>query len=92
MVGSPGVRERVGDIEGCGVLIAEQSTTISIEQKTASRNPRSTVGTITETADWIIDLGPDGGHAGGRVVAAGSPEQVAKVKSSYTGRFLRECL
>lgn len=47
---------------------------------------------VIKTADWIIDLGPDGGHAGGRVVAQGSPEKIAKSKSSYTGRFLREVL
>ena len=47
---------------------------------------------VIKTADWIIDLGPEGGHAGGRVVAQGSPEKVANKKSSYTGRFLREIL
>ncbi len=47
---------------------------------------------VIKTADWIVDLGPEGGHAGGRVVARGSPEKVAKTKRSYTGRFLREML
>jgi excinuclease ABC subunit A len=47
---------------------------------------------VIKTADWIIDLGPEGGHAGGRVVAQGSPEKVANNKSSYTGRFLRDIL
>jgi len=47
---------------------------------------------VIKTADWIIDLGPEGGHAGGRVVAQGSPEKVANKKSSYTGRFLRDIL
>src|SRR3989475_8597201 len=47
---------------------------------------------VVKTADWVIDLGPDGGDAGGTVVAAGSPEQVARGKASYTGQFLRKVL
>ena len=43
-------------------------------------------------ADWVVDLGPEGGAAGGHVVAEGTPEQVAKVRSSHTGRFLRKLL
>ena len=43
---------------------------------------------VIKTADWIIDLGPEGGEAGGTVVVAGTPEQVAKTPRSYTGRFL----
>lgn len=47
---------------------------------------------VIKTADWIIDLGPEGGSRGGEVVAAGSPEAVAGVKKSYTGQFLKEVL
>jgi excinuclease ABC subunit A len=47
---------------------------------------------VIKTADWIIDIGPEGGDRGGRVVAAGTPEQVCKVKASHTGRFLKEKL
>ncbi|MBR2343292.1 MAG: excinuclease ABC subunit UvrA [Clostridia bacterium] len=47
---------------------------------------------LIKTADYIIDLGPEGGDGGGRVVAAGTPEEVAAVSGSYTGRFLREKL
>ena len=47
---------------------------------------------VIKTADWIIDLGPEGGDRGGEVVACGTPEQVAKVTSSYTGQFLRKML
>jgi excinuclease ABC subunit A len=43
---------------------------------------------VIETADWVIDLGPEGGDGGGTVVAAGTPEQVARVKASYTGQYL----
>jgi excinuclease ABC subunit A len=45
---------------------------------------------VIKTADRIIDLGPEGGDAGGRLVAAGTPEDVAAVAESYTGQFLRE--
>ena len=47
---------------------------------------------VIKTADYIIDLGPEGGDAGGTVVACGTPEQVAKVPESYTGQFLKEIL
>ncbi|HWP95059.1 MAG TPA: excinuclease ABC subunit UvrA [Gammaproteobacteria bacterium] len=47
---------------------------------------------VIKTADWIIDLGPEGGDGGGTVVAAGTPEQIAAHPASYTGRFLREHL
>jgi len=47
---------------------------------------------VIKAADWVIDLGPEGGAAGGRLVAEGSPEQVAQVAGSYTGWFLRELL
>jgi excinuclease ABC subunit A len=43
---------------------------------------------VIRNADWIIDLGPEGGEEGGRIVAQGTPEQVAKVKKSYTGQAL----
>jgi excinuclease ABC subunit A len=47
---------------------------------------------VIKTADWIIDLGPEGGDGGGEIVAAGTPEQVAKEKRSYTGAFLKPVL
>jgi excinuclease ABC subunit A len=47
---------------------------------------------VIKTADWVIDLGPEGGDGGGRIVAEGTPEQVAAVKESYTGRFLAPLL
>jgi excinuclease ABC subunit A len=47
---------------------------------------------VIKTADWIIDLGPEGGSGGGTVVAAGTPEHVATVEASHTGRFLRDML
>jgi excinuclease ABC subunit A len=47
---------------------------------------------VIKTADWLIDLGPEGGSGGGEIVAVGTPEDVVKVKASYTGRFLKERL
>jgi excinuclease ABC subunit A len=47
---------------------------------------------VIKCADWVIDLGPEGGSGGGTLVAEGTPEAVAKVKSSYTGKFLAEAL
>ena len=47
---------------------------------------------VIKCADWVIDMGPEGGEGGGRVVAEGTPEQVAKVRGSHTGSFLREML
>ena len=45
---------------------------------------------IIKVADWIVDLGPEGGHRGGEILAEGTPEQVMKVKGSYTGKYLKE--
>jgi excinuclease ABC subunit A len=47
---------------------------------------------VIKTADWIIDLGPEGGDKGGQIVATGTPEQIAKQTTSYTGRFLQKVL
>jgi excinuclease ABC subunit A len=47
---------------------------------------------VIKAADWVIDLGPEGGAEGGRIVATGTPEDVAKISESYTGKFLREVL
>ena len=47
---------------------------------------------VIRNADWIIDLGPEGGEEGGRIVAQGTPEQVARVKKSYTGQALAKLL
>jgi excinuclease ABC subunit A len=47
---------------------------------------------VIKQADWIVDLGPEGGEAGGEIVAVGTPEEVAEVEDSWTGRFLRQVL
>jgi excinuclease ABC subunit A len=47
---------------------------------------------VIKTADWLIDMGPEGGDGGGRIVAEGSPEQVAEVAESHTGRYLKKVL
>ena len=47
---------------------------------------------VIKTADWMIDLGPEGGDKGGEIVAEGTPENVAQVPRSYTGRYLKPLL
>jgi len=47
---------------------------------------------VIKTADWIVDLGPEGGDGGGQIIAKGTPEQVAKMKQSHTGYFLKKML
>jgi excinuclease ABC subunit A len=47
---------------------------------------------VIKSADYLIDLGPEGGNAGGEIIAEGTPEEVAKVERSYTGQFLQRML
>ncbi len=47
---------------------------------------------VIKTADWIVDLGPEGGDEGGHIAAQGTPEEVAQMEGSYTGQFLRQVL
>jgi excinuclease ABC subunit A len=47
---------------------------------------------VIKTADWVIDLGPNGGTGGGEIVAEGTPEDIAKIKKSYTGQYLKKIL
>ncbi|MBT7232074.1 MAG: ATP-binding cassette domain-containing protein, partial [Rhodospirillaceae bacterium] len=47
---------------------------------------------VIKTADWILDLGPEGGHKGGRIIAAGTPEDVAETEGSFTGAYLAQYL
>jgi excinuclease ABC subunit A len=65
-----------------GALVASGNTVIVIEHNLD----------VVKNADWIIDLGPEGGDEGGRIVAEGTPTQIANNKSSYTGQFLRNIL
>ena len=45
---------------------------------------------LIKAADWIIDLGPEGGKGGGEIIAEGTPDKIAEVKQSHTGRFLKQ--
>jgi excinuclease ABC subunit A len=47
---------------------------------------------VIKTADWVLDLGPEGGDGGGELVASGTPEDIVREKRSYTGHFLKELL
>jgi len=63
-------------------LVANGNTVVVIEHNLE----------VIKTADWIIDLGPEGGDGGGEIVAAGTPEDIVKAKRSYTGEFLKPVL
>jgi excinuclease ABC subunit A len=63
-------------------LVQKQNTVIVIEHNLD----------VIKSADWVIDLGPDGGDGGGWIVAQGPPEKIAKTRQSYTGRFLKDIL
>ncbi len=74
------------DVEKLGIVLqslADQGNTLVVIEHNLD---------IIKTADWIIDLGPEGGDRGGTVVATGTPEQVAKRKTSHTGRYLKSKL
>jgi len=79
-----------------GLHIADVERLVAILQRLASGGNTIIVIEhnldLIKIADYIIDLGPEGGDKGGQVVAQGTPEQVAKVKASYTGQFLKEVL
>ena len=60
-------------------------------QSTSAAHAGNTV-VVIKTADWVIDLGPEGGKGGGLIIAEGTPEEVAEVKGSYTGEFLKPML
>ena len=47
---------------------------------------------VIKTADYIIDIGPEGGHKGGKIIGAGTPEEICKIKKSYTGQFLKDLM
>jgi excinuclease ABC subunit A len=73
------IRKLLGVLQG---LVDKGNTVIVIEHNLD----------VIKSADWVVDLGPEGGSGGGRVVAEGSPEQVAAVEASHTGRFLASVL
>ena len=47
---------------------------------------------VIKTADWVIDLGPEGGSAGGQIIAEGPPEEIARCEASFTGQYLKQIL
>ncbi|TDC47184.1 excinuclease ABC subunit UvrA [Jiangella ureilytica] len=73
------IRKLIGVLQG---LVDKGNTVVVIEHNLD----------VVKTADWIVDMGPEGGTGGGAVVATGTPEQVAKVDASHTGGFLKEIL
>jgi excinuclease ABC subunit A len=73
------IRKLISVLDG---LVDKGNTVIVIEHKLD----------VIKTADWVVDMGPEGGYGGGLVIAEGSPEQVAAVPASHTGKFLRDVL
>ncbi|MBE7163452.1 MAG: hypothetical protein INR72_19610, partial [Williamsia herbipolensis] len=71
------IRKLLGVING---LVDKGNTVLVIEHNLD----------VIKVSDWVVDMGPEGGSGGGTVVAEGTPEQVAAVEASYTGRFLAD--
>ena len=71
------LRRRAGSCSSARRLVDLGNTVVVIEHNLD----------VIKTADWVIDLGPEGGEGGGEVVATGTPEEIAAVQTSYTGRF-----
>ena len=69
-------------LEVLQILVEQGNTVVVIEHNLD----------VIKTADWIIDLGPEGGDGGGEIVGSGSPEMIAKIKKSYTGQYLKQIL
>ena len=78
VAGRDGDTLRILLLEVLHELVATGNTVIVIEHNLE----------VIKTADWIVDLGPEGGDKGGRIVAQGTPEDVVRVKASYTGQYL----
>jgi len=73
------IRKLIGVING---LVDKGNTVIVIEHNLD----------VIKTSDWVVDMGPEGGSGGGLVIAEGTPEDVAEIKESYTGQFLKQVL
>ncbi|MFN2271929.1 MAG: excinuclease ABC subunit UvrA, partial [Anaerolineae bacterium] len=83
-----------------GLHVADVARLLAVLQRLVDANGRGAYANtvvviehnvdVIKAADWIVDMGPEGGEAGGQLVAQGTPDQVAKVATSHTGRFLKE--
>ena len=69
-------------LEVLQLLVSQGNTIIVIEHNLD----------VIKTADWIIDLGPEGGDGGGEIVGSGTPESIIKIKKSYTGKYLKDLI
>ena len=69
-------------LEVLQILVSQGNTVVVIEHNLD----------VIKTADWLVDLGPEGGDGGGEIIGCGSPEDVSKIKTSYTGKYLKKIL
>ena len=69
-------------LEVLQILVSQGNTVVVIEHNLD----------VIKTADWIIDLGPEGGDGGGEIIGSGTPESIARIKKSYTGKYLKQIL
>ena len=101
---TPALAEHFGVKQGTGVLVTQLVGEDSKPSDTAGPAAKAGIRPddppdviehnldVIKTADWIIDMGPEGGEDGGMIIARGTPEEVAAVKESATGRALRRML
>ena len=89
-------KERTPEVLDIGLHTDDIKRLLEILQKIVDNNDTVVIIEhnldVIKTADYIIDLGPEGGDQGGTIVATGTPEEIAKVKESYTGEFLKRIL
>ena len=69
-------------LEVLQILVSQGNTVVVIEHNLD----------VIKTADWLVDLGPEGGDGGGEIIGCGSPEDISKIKASYTGKYLKKIL
>ena len=80
----------IKDLEGQGIKLKGPVIPLPKQDRTEERNEHNL--DVIKTADTVIDLGPEGGEKGGHIIAVGTPEEVAQVKDSYTGQYLKKIL
>ena len=86
------VREACAKIDSLDALVLSAGISTGKPIAEATREDWETILDVIKSADWVIDMGPEGGSGGGKVIATGTPEQVSEVKGSFTGQYLAKVL